>query len=100
MSQFKTLINLPINDLIARLPKGHHIDPQSGIRLSDDKQSVVVEWSHDAIKTPFSRALEITIAQIEGTESLPDRVDPGVGFQRVPNVPVAPKRARGAKVEQ
>lgn len=100
MSQFKTIINLPIDALLSRLPEGRHIDGVTGITLSPDKQSVIVEWGHDDWKTPYSWPFELTVAQIEGREDLPELVTPPEGFKRVQNPEVAPKRPRKAQTEQ
>lgn len=98
MSKFTTTIPVAVDEVIGNLPKGSFIHPISGIRLSENRRSLVLEWEHDDLKTPYTRPVEISVAMLNGKEALPQIVSKRQKTSRVQTSAVAPKARKVAKM--
>jgi|GEM_PF-6754314 len=96
MSKFITTIKVPVETIKAALPKRAFVH---SVTLGDDNESVVVEWDCDQWNTPFSVPVEVSLAQLENTKTLPKSVivalppapEESAECKRVQNQDVEPK---------
>lgn len=97
MSKFSTTIPVNVEEVIKSLPENSFLH---GVRIGDDKKSVVVEWENDNWRTPYTVPVEVQPDALTGKESLPDTVKTPAEFKRVQNEEVAPSAPRKAKKTQ
>jgi hypothetical protein len=117
MSLFTTTIKVPVDAVLATLPPKSVFKGRPGLRLSEDGRSVLVEWSNERWVTPWTRAREVSLGVLEGSEPQPAwleikgeagptpaektvKVEPSEsdeGFKRVQTDTVAPHAPRVAK---
>jgi len=76
MSQFKTVIAVPVASVLAKLPPGSFVDPHNGVRFDAESKSVVVQWEHDDYRTPYSIPVEFSEAHLDAG-TCPDGVRKG-----------------------
>lgn len=74
MSQFTTSIPINMSEVLSRLPKGAFVHPTRALRLSADGSRVELQWEHDHWRTPYTRPVEVSVAQLSGEEPMPDIV--------------------------
>lgn len=97
MSKFQTTIPTDLSSVMASLPKGAFFN---STRLSEDRQSLVIEWEHDDWKTPYTVPVELSPAVLRGDEPMPAVVKTDGGFKKVQNEEVAPPAPRRAQRRQ
>ena len=99
MSKFVTEIPVDVDAVKAKLPARAFVH---SVTLSEDKRAVLLEWDCDTWTTPYTVAVPISVAMLEGTHTSPGTVvlsqmsnDQSpmseAGCRRVQNAPVAGK---------
>ena len=97
MSKFTTTIPVLVDEALAKLPAGAFVHPVSGVNISPDKRSLVIEWEHDDFKTPYSRPVEMSLAVLEGSEAAPDTIKVPAEFKKVQRNSIEPKSRKATK---
>ena len=100
MSEFKTTLPLPIDELLKLLPEGAAIHPRDGIALTADKKSVEVTWYADRLKTNASRAVEYSIEALRGQGDPPRELIEETRAVKVQNEEVAPEAVKVRKLKK
>ena len=98
MSKLRTTIPNGLAEALKRLPQGYYINPNTGISLTPDKLSLVIDWEHEDWKTPYTNHEPITLEQVEGRSELPPTVKPPAGFIKVTSATVAPARRKVSSI--
>jgi hypothetical protein len=93
MSKFSTTIPVNVEAVTDSLPKNSFIH---GVRIGDDKKSIVIDWEQDDWRTPYTVPVEVSPDALTGKEPLPETVK----CKRVQNDDVAPSAPRKAKKTQ
>ena len=96
MSEFKTTIPLPLDELLKLLPSGSALHPRESIKLSTDKTGVEVTWYNENIKTNATRPVDYPLESLRGEADAPTEII--AESIKVQNPKVAPSPA--GKVKQ
>lgn len=101
MSQFKTIIQVPVESIIAKLPPGSFVHPEYGFKWDREARQLTVIWENDDFKTGLTIPVEFPESALD-SKKLPDGVRktpaPEPQPERVQNETVAAKTKSKAQV--